>query len=861
MNSFIKKGTTKKIIVTLVIVILFNFTVPLKAEASWGLGGSLLKEIMQLVAALGDVGMGALNNIMLGAPGISSAMLDKDDINLEDGSGSWLKDYSDISDDNTMTFTGEQIDTRLFEWFTAIAGAKYKVPNMLYSPESIFSNQIAALDVNFLTTVSDYQSIIVDGDDDKADQKAKPASQDLRETISSWYKAFRNIAVVGLLSVLIYLGIRILISATASDKAKYKESLRDWLVALSLVFVIHFIMAGILMITEQVTSFLSSSTTGYKVIMQEKTYKDEEEGEGETEEEDNSEETEEEEEEAEEEDEPVINTVTFRTNLTGLMRFRAQSTEWSEATAYTIIYFALVIYTYVFTFMYLKRFLYLAFLTMIAPLVSLTYPIDRAGDGKSQAFDMWFKEYTMNVIIQPVHLLLYTVLVTSANSLSQNPIYSLVAIGFLIPAEKFIKKMFGLDKASSTSGFGSFAGGAAVMQGINKLSSLSKSSGGKALGSGSNSDAEDSSKIHFQNANDAGNLNSYRNDEGNNQPHVGGRDLESEARQEEMARLRESLDSAENVDYNEPWLNPDSEYSQNLARYQQLEMEQREADERRRQEELERQRQEELERQSNQSVSTPRALGRTVIRGARGGINGIVRNKAKIARTINRGIGTVAGASIGLAAGIASGDASKAILYTAGGAAAGGAIGKNGTNAAISTAAGVGESAKQLGTNIRDAYNEEKYGVEEARRKSVEAANRSARKSFMRDPKEQRKYKDMASQLGYSGDLKDFMNTVADYKEADINDDKMIKNALKVEKANGGIGGGKHDNFVDAAKFMAKNNLGKDTFDDDSKFKSFENLVASTGLSESQQEQVKRNIAQMSDRKNLYDRRKNNRRS
>ena len=78
---------------------------------------------------------------------------------------------------------------------------------------------------------------------------------------------------------------------------------------------------------------------------------------------------------------------------------------------------------------------------MIAPLVALTYPIDKVGDGKAQAFNMWFKEYAMNAVIQPVHLVLYTALVTSAIDLAKdNVIYAVVAIAFLIPAEKFIKK-------------------------------------------------------------------------------------------------------------------------------------------------------------------------------------------------------------------------------------------------------------------------------------------------------------------------------------------------------------------------------------------------------------------------------------
>ena len=44
----------------------------------------------------------------------------------------------------------------------------------------------------------------------------------------------------------------------------------------------------------------------------------------------------------------------FRTNLIGYIRFLAQSDDWSNATAYTIVYLALVIYTVMFTFTYFK---------------------------------------------------------------------------------------------------------------------------------------------------------------------------------------------------------------------------------------------------------------------------------------------------------------------------------------------------------------------------------------------------------------------------------------------------------------------------------------------------------------------------
>ena len=112
----------------------------------------------------------------------------------------------------------------------------------------------------------------------------------------------------------------------------------------------------------------------------------------------------------------------------------------------------------------------MAFLTMIAPLVALTYPIDKIRDGKAQAFEMWFKEYIGNLVIQPVHLILYTVLIGAAFDLaSKNVLYTLVAIGFMLPAEKFVKRMFGLDRAQTPGTLGGALGAGIAMNAMNKL--------------------------------------------------------------------------------------------------------------------------------------------------------------------------------------------------------------------------------------------------------------------------------------------------------------------------------------------------------------------------------------------------------
>lgn len=83
---------------------------------------------------------------------------------------------------------------------------------------------------------------------------------------------------------------------------------------------------------------------------------------------------------------------------------------------------------------------------------------------------MWFKEYTFNVIIQPFHFLIYTVLIGAAMDLARvSLIYSVVALYFLIPAEKLLRKFFGFDNAGTLSAAGSFAGGALFSSMIGKL--------------------------------------------------------------------------------------------------------------------------------------------------------------------------------------------------------------------------------------------------------------------------------------------------------------------------------------------------------------------------------------------------------
>ena len=279
---------------------------------------------------------------MVGASGPMSIMLDVKDPNVQDGYLTATQE--DItSEDNVVKYLqSSNMDGFIF--------SDWKVPNILYAPEYIFSNQIAGLDINFVNP-NTYK--------DATGEVVESGAAKFRSIIASWYKGLRNIAIVGLLSVLVYIGIKILVSVSTQDKAKYKQRLVDWVVAMCLIFCMHFIMAGTLMISEKITSLLvdmgnnkiTVAITGVSGGKSNVDYQVD-----------------------------GKNVLAINTNLMGFVRLRAQTSKLGSATLYTIMYVALVIFTGMFTFTYLKRFLYMGFLTIISPLVALTYPIDKAGD-------------------------------------------------------------------------------------------------------------------------------------------------------------------------------------------------------------------------------------------------------------------------------------------------------------------------------------------------------------------------------------------------------------------------------------------------------------------------------------------------
>ena len=409
----------------------YNYGVNSDLEGSTkdGIGGLLLSPIAALIQGIGDGVNYLLQRNIIG---------DKSDVFLNSGVFEHSK-MIQVLNENKPVSGVPQVD--IAEEYIKTATGKYGIPNIKLTPAEIFAGNVSALDANFFKTEGDHNQELGGSE--------KSIVEQLRDTVATWYVALRNIAIVGLLSALLYIGIRIVISSSAGDKAKYKQFFVDWVVALCLIFFLHYIMAFTMTMSETVTDVLAGDRTNQGRIKEVNirltetdgttTFKD------------------------------AGTEVCFSSNFTGVARMKADYQGGTLKIGYSILYIALTVYTVYFAFVYLKRLLMLAFFTMIAPLVALTYPLDKIRDGKAQAFNYWFKEYMFYALLQPMHMLLYTVFVSSALSVAANNLlYAIVALAFIVPAEKIVKQMFGI-KGNTESTLGGFAGGALASQAFNML--------------------------------------------------------------------------------------------------------------------------------------------------------------------------------------------------------------------------------------------------------------------------------------------------------------------------------------------------------------------------------------------------------
>lgn len=257
------------------------------------------------------------------------------------------------------------------------------------------------------------------------------------EVLGNIYNLFVSIAVAVLLTSLLYVGLRILIDSTGAKKAKYKGYIVAWVQGVLILFLFPIVMRIMIdvnyALVADIRNLGSSVISGNNVM-------------------------------------PSLEKMPFA-NLETTIEFggqrKAKTTNYMDKlredawktgrVMYAICWLILITEIIKFFFIYFKRMLITLFLIAVFPLVTLTYVIDKMGDGKSQAFSSWFKEFMLNVFLQSFHAINYTIvmaLISASTGLisasssdpamgSANFILVLIGITYVANGDNILRSIFG----------------------------------------------------------------------------------------------------------------------------------------------------------------------------------------------------------------------------------------------------------------------------------------------------------------------------------------------------------------------------------------------------------------------------------
>lgn len=229
-------------------------------------------------------------------------------------------------------------------------------------------------------------------------------------SVSSWFVSIRSLALVGSVITLIYVGLRMAIATVVDKRASYKKMLFSWLEGLALLMVLEIFVVFLIYASDFIVELLKRA---------------------------------------------VENGTTVTSMETQIMSNVYESLEKATSNHatmfYTILFLMLSYYQIKFFVIYLMRVVRVAFYVIISPLVCLTYPLDKLGDGRPQAFNNWMTEITMTIFLLPMHLLVYIVMLYSMGEIIiRNPILGVAFLAAFTNAEKIFKSVLKVKQSYQT---------------------------------------------------------------------------------------------------------------------------------------------------------------------------------------------------------------------------------------------------------------------------------------------------------------------------------------------------------------------------------------------------------------------------
>lgn len=258
----------------------------------------------------------------------------------------------------------------------------------------------------------------------------------LKSPINKCYKVFSQIAIVGYMIILVYVGIVMMLNASSPDKkASGKKAFMCWVTGIIILFTYPFFMRYLILLEDAFVTDIGKQSiekSSTEVVL-------------------------------DGDDNNMVQdpnkTIDYDKNLgndyddydyMSIIGREAQTTlSLGIATAYLILTWQLIMMLVY----YYKRAFVIAFLIMIFPFVALTYVIDKLNDGKSQALSGWTKEFTTGIVVQIFHAIVYVFVVTTIYKTAQSgnidTILVMIAATFMFEGENIVKQIFGVGKTTA----------------------------------------------------------------------------------------------------------------------------------------------------------------------------------------------------------------------------------------------------------------------------------------------------------------------------------------------------------------------------------------------------------------------------
>lgn len=274
--------------------------------------------------------------------------------------------------------------------------------------------------------------------------------------LNKFFNRFTYIAIAAYLIILLYMGIRIVLSSTGKGMARYKKLFFDWVLGIIILFLFPYVIRYTIKINDAVVSYIGVLRTRANISI----------------------------EEAEIIDYPGGLAFPFAylgadaaASQDYMSQMRTKALETGRIM-YAICWFVMIKELVAFLLIYIKRLLITLFLIVIFPLVTISYAVDKIGDGKSQAFNKWFSEYILNVFLQMFHAINYVVVMgivfaVGKSNTDVNFILVIIGITYLAQGDKILRGIFSRMKGS---GAGTVKDVAASMLATSGAMSVLKSS-------------------------------------------------------------------------------------------------------------------------------------------------------------------------------------------------------------------------------------------------------------------------------------------------------------------------------------------------------------------------------------------------